>query len=87
MDGKYRIKGRHEVVNPISESLQKRFIDNGMPQEVLAQLVGKKPASSKNKSGSSPAKAGQTKSAPKPKATQSKPPAKSEIRKEGGESV
>lgn len=87
VDGKYRIKGRHEVVNPISESLQKRFIDNGMPQEVLAQLVGKKPASSKNKSGSSPAKAGQTKSAPKPKATQSKPPAKSEIRKEGGESV
>lgn len=42
-DGKYRIKGRHEAVNPISESLQKRFIDNGMPQEVLTQLVGKSP--------------------------------------------
>ena len=42
-DGKYRIKGRHEEVNPISESLQKRFIDNGMPQEVLTQLVGKSP--------------------------------------------
>lgn len=87
VDGKYRIKGRHEVVNPISESLQKRFIDNGMPQEVLAQLVGRKPTSSKNKSGSSPAKAGQPKSAPKPRTTQSKPPAKSEIGKEGGESV
>ena len=46
VDGKYRIKGRHEAVNPISESLQKRFIDNGMPQEVLAQLVGKKQVSS-----------------------------------------
>lgn len=86
-DGKYRIKGRHEAVNPISESLQKRFIDNGMPQEVLAQLVGRKPTSSKNKSGSSPAKAGQPKSAPKPRTTQSKPPAKSETGKEGGESV
>lgn len=87
VDGKYRIKGRHEAVNPISESLQKRFIDNGMPQEVLTQLVGKKPAPTKSKSGSSPAQAGQAKSAPKPRITQSKPPAKSETRKEGGESV
>ncbi len=66
VDGKYRIKGRHEVVNPISESLQKRFIDNGMPQEVLTQLVGKKPAPSKGKSGSSPAKAGQATPARRP---------------------
>ena len=84
MDGKYRIKGRHEAVNPISESLQKRFIDNGMPQEVLAQLVGKKPVSSKSKSGSSQAKAGQSKPASKPKSAQPKPPVKSETDKEGG---
>ena len=86
-DGKYRIKGRHEAVNPISESLQKRFIDNGMPQEVLTQLVGKKSAPSKGKSGSSPAKAGQATPAPKSRSAQSKPPAKPETGKEGGESV
>lgn len=86
-DGKYRIKGRHEAVNPISESLQKRFIDNGMPQEVLTQLVGKKSAPSKGKSGSSPAKAGQATPAPKTRSAQSKPPAKPETGKEGGESV
>ena len=40
-DGKYRIKGRHEAVTPLSDSLQKRIIDNGMPQEVLTQLVSK----------------------------------------------
>ena len=87
VDGKYRVKGRHEAVNPISESLRKRFIDNGMPQEVLTQLVGKKPAPSKNKSGSSPAKAGQTKSAPKARTTASKPPAKPKTSQEGGESA
>ena len=81
------IKGRHEAVNPISESLQKRFIDNGMPQEVLTQLVGKKSAPSKGKSGSSPAKAGQATPAPKTRSAQSKPPAKPETGKEGGESV
>ena len=80
-------KGRHEAVNPISESLQKRFIDNGMPQEVLTQLVGKKSAPSKGKSGSSPAKAGQATPAPKTRSAQSKPPAKPETGKEGGESV
>lgn len=82
VDGKYRIKGRHEAVNPISESLQKRFIDNGMPQEALAQLVGKRPAPSKGKSGSGSAKTGQAKSAPKPRSTQPKPPAKPETSKE-----
>lgn len=87
VNGKYRIKGRHETVNPISESLQKRFIDNGMPQEVLTQLVGKKPAPSKSKSGSSSAKAAQAKSAPKTKTTPSKPPAKPKTSMEGGESV
>ena len=35
VDGKYVIKGYHEAVNPISESLRKRFIENGMPQQVL----------------------------------------------------
>ena len=87
MDGKYRVKGRHEAVNPISESLRKRFIDNGMPREVLTQLVGKKPAPSKSKSGSSPAKAGQAKSAPKTRTTASKPPAKPKTSQEGGESA
>ena len=87
VNGKYRSKGRHETVNPISESLQKRFIDNGMPQEVLTQLVGKKPAPSKSKSGSSSAKAAQAKSAPKTKTTPSKPPAKPKTSMEGGESV
>ena len=87
VDGKYRVKGRHEAVNPISESLRKRFIDNGMPREVLTQLVGKKPAPSKSKSGSSPAKAGQAKSAPKTRTTASKPPAKPKTSQEGGESA
>ena len=87
VDGKYRIKGRHEAVNPISESLQKRFIDNGMPQEVLTQLVGKKPASPKSKPGSGPAKAGQSKPASKPKPAQPKSSAKSETSGEGGETA
>lgn len=86
-NGKYRIKGRHETVNSISESLQKRFIDNGMPQEVLAQLVGKRPASSKSKSGSSQAKTGQAKPASKPKSAEPKAPVKSETDKEGGETA
>ena len=43
VDGKYCISGYHEAVTPISESLQKRLIENGMPQELLEQLVAEKP--------------------------------------------
>lgn len=80
VDGKYHIKGRHEEVNPISESLRKRFIDNGMPLEVLTQLVGEKPTPTKSKLGSNKAKASS-----KSKPAQSKPSIKPETSKEGGE--
>jgi pilus assembly protein CpaF len=38
-DGKFIIKGQHRQVMGISPSLQKRFLENGMPQEVLAQIT------------------------------------------------
>lgn len=38
-DGKFRIDGVHEAVTPVSESLQKRFVENGMPQHELEQLM------------------------------------------------
>lgn len=41
--GKCRISGHHEAVNPISESLQKRLVENGMPIELLGQLEAAKP--------------------------------------------
>ncbi len=41
--GKCRISGCHEAVNPISESLQKRLVENGMPIELLGQLEAAKP--------------------------------------------
>ena len=41
--GKYRISGCHEAVNPISEGLQKRLVENGMPIELLGQLEVAKP--------------------------------------------
>ena len=79
VDGKYRISGHHEAVHPISESLQKRFIDNGMPQEVLQQLVVKTPSPPKPKTVRSPYK---------PKTAQSqKSPAKPKANEEGGEPV
>lgn len=80
VDGKYHIKGRHEEVNPISESLRKRFIDNGMPLEMLTRLVGEKPTPTKSKLGSNKAKASS-----KSKPAQSKPSIKPETSKEGGE--
>lgn len=40
-EGKYLIEGYHEPVASISAGLRKRFIENGMPQQVLEQLVGK----------------------------------------------
>jgi len=36
---KFIINGRHRQVRGISSSLQKRFLENGMPQEVLAQIT------------------------------------------------
>ena len=40
MDGdKFIINGHHEQVSQISDSLQKRFLENGMPQEVLDRLA------------------------------------------------
>ncbi len=40
MDGdKFIINGHHEQVRRISDSLQKRFLENGMPQEVLDRLA------------------------------------------------
>ena len=40
MEGdKFIINGHHERVSRISDSLQKRFLENGMPQEVLDRLA------------------------------------------------
>jgi len=36
--GKFIIEGHHEQVNVISDSLAKRFLENGMPQTVLNQI-------------------------------------------------
>ena len=42
MEGsKFVIKGEHEKVNNVSESLKKRLLENGMPKEVLAHIIGK----------------------------------------------
>jgi pilus assembly protein CpaF len=38
--GKVTVNGGFERVNPISESLQKRLRDNGMPLNVLEKLIG-----------------------------------------------
>lgn len=40
-DGRYIINGSHETVSPVSASLRKRFVENGMPQQELERLVGK----------------------------------------------
>jgi pilus assembly protein CpaF len=42
-DGKVIINGEFERVNPISESLQKRLRENGMPLSVLTELTGGEP--------------------------------------------
>lgn len=38
VNGKFIIKGAHRQVNPISESLARRLMENGMPQDLLASL-------------------------------------------------
>ena len=40
-DGRYIIDGCHEQVQNLSHSLQKRLIDNGMPQSQLNQFIRK----------------------------------------------
>ena len=40
LKGKVTIKGAFERVNPISENLQKRLRENGMPLDVLEKLIG-----------------------------------------------
>lgn len=47
---KYIISGSHEAVRTISESLQRRFIENGMPQDMLAQFTGAKPKTAAKRS-------------------------------------
>ncbi|MCD8197516.1 MAG: CpaF/VirB11 family protein [Lachnospiraceae bacterium] len=37
-EGKFLIEGEHRQVNAISESLARRFMENGMPQEMLREL-------------------------------------------------
>ncbi len=40
-DGKFIIEGHHEQINPISDSLAKRLMENGMPQALIENLQGK----------------------------------------------
>lgn len=39
-DGKFIVEGHHEQINPISNSLAKRFLENGMPQAMINTLHG-----------------------------------------------
>jgi pilus assembly protein CpaF len=39
--GRFVIGGRHEAVSPISAGLRKRFLENGMPKDILEKLTGK----------------------------------------------
>ncbi len=39
-EGKFVIEGHHETVYPISDSLAKRLLENGMPGETLERLRG-----------------------------------------------
>ena len=38
-DGKFIVEGHHEQINPISGSLAKRFLENGMPQSMISSLL------------------------------------------------
>lgn len=45
MEGnRFIISGKHEKVNNMSESLKRRLLENGMPKEVLTQIIGKEDA-------------------------------------------
>jgi pilus assembly protein CpaF len=39
-NGKFIVNGQHGVVQGISQSLQKRFLENGMPQDTLKNILG-----------------------------------------------
>jgi pilus assembly protein CpaF len=38
-DGKFIINGEHGVVQGISPGLQRRFLENGMPQDTLKRII------------------------------------------------
>jgi pilus assembly protein CpaF len=38
-NGKFIINGNHRAVQGISPSLQKRFLENGMPQDTLNRVL------------------------------------------------
>lgn len=38
-NGKFVIDGQHQTTQRISESMQKRLLENGMPQEMLSKLI------------------------------------------------
>ena len=38
-NGSFVITGEHRQVNPISESLARRLMENGMPQTILERLT------------------------------------------------
>jgi len=40
-NGIFIIGGCHEAVSPISKGLRKRFLENGMPEDILNKLAGK----------------------------------------------
>jgi len=40
-DGKFIINGYHEQINSISDSLSKRFLENGMPIDIIEKLKRK----------------------------------------------
>ncbi|MFT9493890.1 ATPase, T2SS/T4P/T4SS family [Anaerosolibacter sp.] len=40
IDGKLKIMGHYEKVCTISESMQKRLLENGMPKHLLVQMIG-----------------------------------------------
>ena len=40
-DGKFIVKGMHEKCSDISLSMQRRLLENGMPQSELDRLLGK----------------------------------------------
>ncbi len=68
-NGKFHISGVHEEVMPISASLQKRFVENGMPQQELELLVGKPRNKPVSRGGSSSRKTAASKSAAASKTT------------------
>lgn len=39
-DGNFIISGSHQAIQGISQSLQKRFLENGMPQDTLKRILG-----------------------------------------------